>query len=55
MRSFSGIVWLADEQGQHRFSIRAESWDDARALLRETYGDEIEMSMTDDEAARKIR
>ena len=56
-RRFTGSVWTTGDQGQSRvdFSILADSWDDAVALLKETYGVEVEFNLVDEEAANRIR
>ena len=49
MRSFSRIVWL--DAAQERFSLVAPSWDAAVGLLKEQYGADRDIVLTDEEAA----
>lgn len=33
MKTYTGIIWLGNEQGEHRFSVRPRSCEDAVVRL----------------------
>jgi len=54
-RKFTAVVWPEGGREQERVVIAAGSWDDAAALLRETYGPGCEFDLVDVEAASRPR
>ena len=54
MKEFTGFVWVGDQPGI-RLEILAPSFEEAKALVRETYGEGCFISLTDVEAANRPR
>jgi len=54
MKEFKGFVWVGDQPGI-RLEILAPSFEEAKALVRETYGEGCFISLTDVEAADRPR
>jgi hypothetical protein len=55
LRRFTAVVWPEDGRSPDRVNIMAESFEDAAALLKETYGSACTFDLTDVEAADRPR